>query len=73
MDDKLEKRKVETGSYDEDLDQYAVQSGLKVDDYIAVPGDTLHEGQNVIRLNATEDMEAETDSVIELQMDNDMD
>ena len=74
-DDKLEKRKVETGGYDEDLDQYEVQSGLKVDDYIAIPADTLYEGQHVIRQEGTEDTdtEAETDSVDELQMDDDMD
>ena len=47
--DKLEKRKVELGVYDAELDQYEILSGLTVDDYIAYPDETLREGMGVVR------------------------
>lgn len=41
---KLEKRKVELGEYDENLMEYEVISGLTKDDHIAWPNDRLAEG-----------------------------
>ena len=37
--DKIEKRKVTLGEYDEKLDQYQITDGLTEDDYIAYPED----------------------------------
>ncbi len=42
--DRLEKRKVELGEYDEALGEYEIKSGLSEDDYIAYPMDGLYEG-----------------------------
>ena len=41
---KLEKRKVELGEYDEELGEYEIKSGLSEDDYIAYPMPGLYEG-----------------------------
>ena len=41
---KLEKRKVELGDYDEDMDQYPVISGLALTDYIAFPSEECAAG-----------------------------
>ena len=46
--DKLEKRTVTIGSYDPDLDEYEILSGLSYTDYIAFPDDTLSEGMGVV-------------------------
>ncbi len=45
---KLEKRHVELGVHDEDMDTYVVQSGLTLDDYIAFPDETLKVGMKCI-------------------------
>lgn len=45
--DKLEKRSLSLGAYDERLDQYEILSGLTVLDYIAFPDDTLSAGMAV--------------------------
>ena len=42
--DKLEKRVVELGEYDENMDQYEIKSGLTEDDLIAFPMPGLYEG-----------------------------
>ena len=42
--DKIEKRKVELGEYDENLWRYEILSGLSEDDYIAFPEDRIKEG-----------------------------
>lgn len=42
--DKLEKRVVELGEYDENLDQYEIKSGLTEEDLIAFPMPGLYEG-----------------------------
>jgi HlyD family secretion protein len=59
---KLEKRSVELGEYDEDLDMYQILSGITEDDYIAWPQDDLYEGmatttnmEDSILMNDTED------------------
>ena len=41
---RLEKRAIELGEYDENLDQYQILSGLTEDDYIAWPVEGLYEG-----------------------------
>lgn len=43
-DGKLEKRDVTLGEHDENLFQYQIKSGLKVNDYIAFPQEFLKEG-----------------------------
>ncbi len=45
--DKLEKRSVTLGAYDEDTDCYEILSGLDTSDYIAFPDDSLSEGMAV--------------------------
>lgn len=45
---KLEKRSVELGIYDPDMDQYEILSGLDYDDCIAFPDDTLTEGMTTV-------------------------
>ena len=42
--DKLEKRKVSTGEYDADLDEYEITDGLTAEDYIAFPDASYEEG-----------------------------
>ena len=45
--DKLEKRKIEVGEKDEELGKYQILKGLTVEDYIAIPDDSLKEGIKV--------------------------
>lgn len=47
--DKIEKRKVTLGEYDEDLDEYQIMEGLTEDDYIAYPDESIKEGAPVTR------------------------
>lgn len=47
--DRLEKREVTLGDFDEDLGQYEILDGLTADDYITIPYEGLQEGQGVIR------------------------
>lgn len=47
--DKLEKRRVELGEYNEDLDTWTIESGLAAEDYIAIPDEELKEGLPVTR------------------------
>lgn len=44
----LEKRKVELGEYDEELDEYEILSGLTEEDYIAWPMEGLYEGVKTV-------------------------
>lgn len=44
----LEKRTVELGEYDADLNQYEILSGLSKDDYIAWPMEGLYEGVTTV-------------------------
>ena len=46
--DRLEKRKVELGEYDEELGEYEIKSGLSEDDYIAYPMEGLYEGVSTV-------------------------
>ena len=45
---KLEKRRVELGEYDEELDEYEILSGLTEDDLIAFPMEGLYEGVQTV-------------------------
>ena len=47
--DKLEKRSVTLGEYNEETDEYVIASGLSLQDYIAFPDESLHEGMDVVR------------------------
>ncbi len=47
--DRLERRQVVLGEYDNDLEQYEIKDGLTVDDYIAFPAEDLQEGQPVTK------------------------
>lgn len=47
--DKLEKRKVTLGEFDEDLQKYQITEGLTAEDYIAYPDDTIEAGAPVTR------------------------
>lgn len=46
--EKLEKRTIELGEYDENLDEYEIKSGLTEDDYIAWPIDGMEEGMKTV-------------------------
>jgi len=46
--EKLEKRKVTLGDYDESLEKYQVLDGLKKDEYIAWPEERLKNGMNCV-------------------------
>ena len=47
--DKLEKRTVKAGSFDETLNRYEITDGLSPEDYIAFPADDLQEGAPVVK------------------------
>ena len=47
--DKLEKRTITLGSYDEQNDEYIISAGLSLQDYIAYPDETLKPGMKVVR------------------------
>jgi HlyD family secretion protein len=59
---KLEKRSVTLGAYDEALDEYEVLSGLSTEDYIATPTDTLKEGMAVTYYDASSFSSGETET-----------
>lgn len=46
--EKLEKRTIELGEYDENLDEYEIKSGLTEADYIAWPIDGMEEGMKTV-------------------------
>lgn len=45
---KLEKRSVTVGEYDENLDEYEITDGLELTDYITYPMDCLYEGVSTV-------------------------
>lgn len=47
--DRLEKRSITLGEWDEELDEYQILEGLAASDYIAIPSDTLKEGLAVTK------------------------
>lgn len=52
---KLEKRKVELGDYDKELDEYQIKSGLAPEDYIAFPMPGMCEGIQTVTSEADVD------------------
>ena len=71
-DDKLEKRSVILGQYDEELGEYEIADGLTKDDSIAFPSDVLEEGM-ATTTNIEEAMDTSTvdmQPVDELGADN---
>ncbi len=59
--EKLQKRKVTLGEYDEDFETYVIVEGLSPEDYIAWPSDALQEGM-AVTTNASQANVPETDS-----------
>lgn len=59
-DNKVEKRTVELGEADEELQQHQILSGLTVDDYICVPQESLEEGLPVSYNSSDGFMETES-------------
>lgn len=75
---KLEKRKVELGEYDQEMDQYPVISGLALTDYIAFPSDDCAVGVATEHYDqyagdGEEMMDVGMDSYEEEAMEDDMD
>lgn len=62
---KLEKRVVELGEYDVDMDQYRILSGLTEEDYIAWPMEGLYEGVTTVTNIEEENWNYETDESME--------
>ena len=60
-DNKLERRQVQVGEYDGNLESYQVLSGLDADDFITVPDDSLQEGQPVIYVEYGNGLEEDED------------
>jgi HlyD family secretion protein len=58
--DKLEKRKLELGAYNAELDEYEITSGLTLEDYIAYPDETLKEGMSVVKYDDAQFIPPET-------------
>jgi HlyD family secretion protein len=46
---RLEKRRVSIGEYDENMDEYEILEGITVEDYIAFPQEGLKEGADIIK------------------------
>lgn len=71
--DKIEKRKVELGEYDEELCMYEVVSGLSPDDYIAFPENRIKEGMKTTH-NYEDVMDSDISDMDGIDMDGvDMD
>lgn len=70
---RLEKRVIELGEYDADMDQYQIISGLTEDDYIAWPMDGLYEGVATVTNIEDENWNYETDENLDTDMDDYMD
>ena len=70
---RLEKRVIELGEYDADMDQYQIISGLTEDNYIAWPMDGLYEGVATVTNIEDENWNYETDENLDTDMDDYMD
>lgn len=47
--DKMEKRSVSLGEFDEELQKYQILDGLAEEDYIAFPDESIQEGDNAVK------------------------
>ncbi len=70
---RLEKRMVELGEYDEAMEQYQILSGLSNEDYIAWPMDGLYEGVTTVTNMEDENWNYETDENLDVDMNDYMD
>lgn len=68
---KLEKRTVELGEYDENLDMYEIQSGLSDEDLIAFPMYGLYEGVTAVTNAEEVDYESPLYQMEDTEMDGD--
>lgn len=57
--DRLEKKKIEVGEYNEDLDEYQVLSGLDENDYIACDAENLKENMKTTKVDSEADSTGE--------------
>lgn len=69
---RLEKRKVELGEYNADMDQYQILSGLTEEDYIAWPMDGLYEGVTTVTDPAEQYWVIEEETMGDNMMSDDM-
>lgn len=58
-------RSVTLGSYNEETDAYEITDGLSLEDYIAYPDDTLHEGMSVVEYDDSSFSDAQGDVMME--------
>lgn len=61
--ERLEKREVEIGEYDENMDQYQILSGITEEDYICWPIDGLYEGVKTVTDMAEQYWEVEEEFI----------
>ena len=66
---KLEKRKVDLGEYDAELDQYQILSGLTEEDYIAWPMEGLYEGVTTVTNIEEENWNYQVEEGVDTDMD----
>lgn len=69
--DRLEKREITLGDYDELTEQYAVLTGLTLDDYVAFPDETLQPGMKAEKTDGyvpSDDGEFYDDAVFDGEM-----
>ena len=57
--DRLEKKKIEVGEYNEDLDEYQILSGLDENDYIACDAENLKENMKTTKVDSEADSTGE--------------
>lgn len=70
--DRLEKRTVELGEYNEEMDQYQILSGITEEDYICWPMDGLYEGVTTVTDMAEQYWVIEEESMGDDMMSDDM-
>lgn len=56
---RLEKKKITLGDYDSTLDEYQILEGVTTEDYIAFPGNLLHEGMECVINDGTHNNSSE--------------
>lgn len=70
--DRLEKRMVELGEYNEEIDQYQILSGITEEDYICWPMDGLYEGVTTVTDMADQYWVTEEESMSDDVMSDDV-
>lgn len=74
---RLEKRAITLGDYDSALDEYQILDGLTAEEYIAFPGNLLHEGMECVindgtHTNSSDDMGMDMNGGMDSDMGGDM-